>query len=527
MDYYYDNIDTSNISNIPIRNKNINISIPVDKQYLNSAKLQNLDTDIFSKTDTDNTTFAPPILYNLEEVLKKCIKIKPDNIHNIAVKSAEIVTDDKELQKALVELTEQEAIIIQTKKDAIPIIKEQFKSVLKNEDKNNVIVLDINPQMNNGMQKSNTLISRWYSETNDIPAENLITLRPDELRTKAIRPDELSSEWKQGSPIAKQIERNIKNVEIISMDKVREILDGIKGLSSDEILKMYTIRDLASVMKTMNTNIIASQKKKGYIGGLITQLETIAKDKNELTVVIPDDCSLSGSSMLCDSVKIFDNFIKDNPDKKIHVIFSPLILGDIAQNAFDTFMDKDTPVNNMYLRQVNAIKSDGTESYPGVKNAFERVKNSENITFEVTPNAQKAKHFSDTDYFKNIKDQKLKSKLTYIIQGGLDSAGAQFGGFGNCGTLVITPTEEYELDGRTYAGKIPTNSVGYMEIVGHQAGVLNDEVDDKGKGVFTKGTGKGYTRYCEWEGLAHPEKAEDRLPITIDSKGNISIKKTE
>lgn len=516
--------DISDINLLYI-NKDINTSVPIHRAPLKEIVLKGLSKDVFTPENT-NYTKAPTYSFSTEEVLKRNISHsqKSNEIHDIAINSAKQATNDVELQKALTELVEKEAIIIRTKKDAIPVMKEQFQSVLENEDKDNIIVLDINPQINNGMQKSNTLISKWYSETNNIPAENLVTMRTDELRTKALRPYELNIEWKQGSKIAKQIERNIKNAEILPMNKVREVLDNIKGLSSDEILEMYSVQDLASVMHTMNTNICLPQKQRGYIGGLISQLETATKDKEEVTIIIPDDCSLSGSSMLCDSVKIFDKFIKDNPEKKVHVVFSPLILGDMAQNAFDTFIDKKTPLNNMYLRQVSAIKSDGTESYPGIKSAFERVKNSENITFEVATNSLKAKHFTDTDYFKNIENPILKSKLTYIMQGGLDSNSAQFGGFGNCGTLVITPTEEFELDGKTYAGKIPTNSVGYMEVVGHQAGVLNDEVDSKGKDVFTKGTGRGYSRYCEWEGLAHPESPQDRIPISIKSDGTISVR---
>jgi len=196
----------------------------------------------------------------------------------------------------------------------------------------------------------------------------------------------------------------------------------------------------------------------------------------------------------------------------------------MAKNAFGTFMNKEVPLSEMYLRQISAIKTDGTEAFPGAVKAFERVRAAENITFEVTPNALEAKHFTDTDYFKNIKDPNLKSKLLYLMQGPLTNGYPQFGGFGNCGTLVITPTEEFMLAGKKYAGKIPTNSVGFMETLGHEVGVLNDGAES-GKGLFTKGTGRGYSRYCEWEGLAHPESPKDRIPINVSSNGTISIRK--
>lgn len=485
-----------------------------------NTKISGLSKDTFSKAVTDVINHSeypvslPSVLRNFTQ------RLRPIVSSEAATKAAQRVTEDPKLQKALVELSQKEAIIIRTKNDAMPILRGQFSNLANKE---NVIVLDINPQINNGMQKSNTLISRWYTEANGINPENLVTLRVEELRTKALKPCEIHRDWVQGSPVAKRLERLELKAETVSMDRVREILDGTKGLSGEEILAKYSLEELAAAMKTINTNITAPQKQRGYIGALISQLEFASKGKDNITIVIPDDCSLSGSSMLCDSVKILDKFIKNNPTKKVNVVFSPLILGDKAQNAFNTFIRKDAPFSEMYLRSISAIKTDGTEAYSGIRNAFERVKASDNITFEVTPSALRARHFTETEYFKNIEDPVLKSKLTYIMQGPVTNGSAQFGGFGNCGTLVVTPTEEFVLNGRKYAGKIPTNSVGYMEILGHETGVLNDEIVG-GKGLFTKGTGRGYSRYCEWEGLSHPETAKDRMPINIAANGTISVR---
>ena len=64
-----------------------------------------------------------------------------------------------------------------------------------------------------------------------------------------------------------------------------------------------------------------------------------------------------------------------------------------------------------------------------------------------------------------------------------------------------------------------------METLGHELGVLNDGVIGE-KGLFTKGTGRGYARYSEWEGLAHPESSSDRIPIKVSNDGTISIRKS-
>lgn len=521
-------------NNIDINNSSKNTRVVTNSLHPNKKNSTNLikeREDNFSKQSEIISANNYPINYS--EVLKKSItdnninflgkiqnnKIKPKIDYKTASMTAQRITNDKELQNALIELAQQEAIVVRTKKDATPILKEQYNNI---QNKDNLVILNINPQKNNGMQKSNTLISNWYTEINNIPATNLITLETEELRTKILRPNEICSEWIQGNATAKKIERLQNKVDFISMDKTREILNDIKGKSAEEILSKYDEETIARAIKTINKKIIEPQKHQSYVGALTTQLETACQDKDSLTVVVPDDCSLSGSSILCDSIKIFDKFLKNNPNKKLHVVYSPLILSDVAENTINKFADKSQPLNNLYLRQINAIKSDGKEATKGIVKAFERVKASDNIDFEISPATLKAPHFTETEYFKSIKDPVLKSKLTYIMQGPIKNGSAQFGGFGDCGTLVITPTEEFELEGKTYAGKIPTNSVGFMEVLGHQAGVLNDEINDS-KGLFTKGTGKGYTRYCEWEELAIPELPQDRIPIIITKDGSVSV----
>ena len=441
----FENVE-KNIKYVVPSNASVSRVIDTGKKLLENTHIKTLEQDIFEKVESfngyNNYNVSLPdkisrftYTNNTKELAKYEAsvyrQIKPKIGLKEATNAAKRVTDDVELQKALVDFTRQEAIVVRTKKDAAPIMRAQYNHLYG--DKENVFVLDINPQTNNGMQKSNSLISGWYADINGLSPEKLITLRTDELTTKTLKPCKLHKDWAQGTQIAKKLERLENKVDTTTMDKVREILDNIKGLSADEILEKYSLEELASTMKTMNKNIIEPQKQRGYIGALIKQLEKATSGRNEVTVVIPDDCSLSGSSMLCDSVKIFDKFIKDNPEKKVHVVFSPLILGDMAHSAFGTFIDKSKPLNEMFLRRISAIKTDGSEAFSGAAKAFERVRTAENVTFEVTPNSLKAKHFTDTEYFKNLKDQNLKSNLLYLMQGPLKNGYPQFGGFGNCG----------------------------------------------------------------------------------------------
>ena len=442
------------------------------------------------------------------------------------VRAAERATDDVEVQKALIELSKKEGIIIRTKEDAIPILKRQYQS-LSQEAKENLYVLNINPQTNNGMQKSNTLISQWYAEANGIDSSRIITLNLEEMTDKMLSPQKICSIWKQGNKTASSIAKKVGKIKPgenpMSLDRARKLLAEIKGLPEEEILKKTSIDEIAQAIQKVNTTLIQPFKQGGYTSSLATQIqEVIAKSEGKVHFVIPDDCSLSGSSIICDTARIIERvFNKGNIDsKKVEFIFSPMIYGEKAEEMIGKFVSKQGLCDETFLTRINAIAADGSEKVVGAKKVFQTIEDLNNVEFKVSGGAQKAVHFTKTETFKKIGEQnpKLQQKLLYIMQGPMSESGHIYGGFGDCGVMVITPTESFVIDGVTYAGKVPTNSVGYMEAIGLESGVLNDFLskDAKGKGLFMKGTGKGYQRYIEWEGLAKPTLFSDRIPIFIE-----------
>ena len=454
-----------------------------------------------------------------------------------ALRAARRVTDDKELQNALVRMAQNEGIVIRTKRQAFPVLHTQYKS-LSEENKKNLYVLNINPQSNNGMPKSNTLISEWYAEANGISPSKIITLSELELAkikaNKQIQPYNICKDWKQGNETGTKILSRSSKIKPADNDMTiqdaRILLESITGLEEKEILEKTTVENVAKAINKLNNySITPARGDGGYTAALAKQIqEAIKESDGEVNFVIPDDCSLSGSSILCDTARIVEKAFQDgNNNKKVNFIFSPMIYGDKAENVINRFSSKDEITDEDYLVKINAVAPDGTEKFKGARKVFETIQNLENVNFKVSGGAKKAVHFTETETFKQIgrENPELQQKLLYFMQGPLEGEGHLYGGFGDCGVMVITPTETFEIDGTEYAGKVPTNSVGFMEAVAIEGGVLNDELpnDLKGKGLFMKGTGKGYSRYIEWDNLAKHTSRTDRIPIVVKNRKIVKV----
>lgn len=483
--------------------------------------LKNLDVDgVKSKTNNHVPASAK------DEVGNRVITPKTKVDHDSAVRAAQTVTDDVKLQAALVRMAENEGIVIRTKEDAIPILRRQYEEI---KDKGNLFVLDINPQKNNGMPKSNNLISQWYVEANGLSQEQLITLSSRELKAKPIQPDELCSEWALKTPMYSKLQRASRKLKDnpMTIQEAREVVEGCKNLNASQIIDKYGEEKLIQAMNRMNTLTLEPSKNGGHTRALAEQMRKVLQEaKGEpVTFVIPDDCSLSGSSILCDTVRILNNLEKNGKvDNKINIVFSPMILGEKAEDAIGKFRNPDFALNDAYLRDISVLDRNLRDAFKNSREMFERVKGMDNINIEISNSAIKAVHFTETETFKQIgrENPVLQKQLLYLMQGPIQGNHALYGGFGDCGVMVVTPTDAFTLNGQTYAGKIPTNSVGFMEVLGQESGVLNDSVPDK-KGLFTKGTGKGYSRYCEWSELFAPKKEADRIPIIVEN-GNIFLR---
>ena len=513
------------IKDIDIDNKMVTLTSPIDtsvkiKLSYDDVKTMGISIDGGSIEKLD----LPNIERTIDDKVFKAAKTHIDD--SAAKRAAEIVTSDEDLQRALIRMAKEEGIVISKKEDAIPILQRQFQGI---EHKDNLFVLDINPQQNNGMPKSNNLISRWFIDANNLSAEQLITLTSRDFQPGLVQAKDICSEWGQGSPMNKKLQKLIQKLQNnpqnnpISVQQAREIINACKAMSPEEILTKYSEQELAQAISKINTTIIMPFKNNGgYAAALASQLkDAIAKTNGDMiTIVIPDDCSLSGSSILCDTVKILDILFKNNDiDKKVNVVFSPMILGDQAKKVISQFSSKDFPIDEKYLMKISAIRADGKESFKDARNAFNRIRNVGNIDIRLSDESIKAVHFTETETFRQIGKENpiLQQQLLYMMQGPIDGNNALFGGFGQCGVMVVTPTESFNINGVDYAGKIPTNSVGFMEVLGQECGVLNDALEKDAKGIFTKGTGQHYRRYCEWEGLNAPKSFEDRIPIYVEN----------
>ena len=171
-------------------------------------------------------------------------------------------------------------------------------------------------------------------------------------------------------------------------------------------------------------------------------------------------------------------FRRNNIETDVNIVFAPMILGDEAQKVVSQFNNPDLPIDDAFLKKINALRADGEESFKGAREAFERIKGQKNVTIQLSDESIKATHFTQTETFRQIGEENpiLQQQLLYLMQGPMDGDNALFGGFGKCGVMVVTPTDEFQIGDKIYAGKIPTNSVGFMEVLGQECGVLNDGI---------------------------------------------------
>ena len=105
-----------------------------NKKSTSNPQINILSKDAFSKSTTDVIKHSEyPV--SVTTVLKKILPpTKPQVSYETAERAAQRVTEDPKLQKALIELSQKEAIVIRTKNDAIPILHGQFDSLANKEN---------------------------------------------------------------------------------------------------------------------------------------------------------------------------------------------------------------------------------------------------------------------------------------------------------------------------------------------------------------------------------------------------------
>lgn len=641
--------------NTNVKNKsNINHSFPIRTltQDNNIFVLRPLTKDTISfsgKSATKKETI--PNNYLSTQTIKNAVN--------------KLTTDDEDVKEAVTELLKNESIVIRTKEEATPILQELHNNIPA-EDRKHLFVLNINPQYNSGLkiQKSNTLISQWYKEVNNLEDEQLITLLYDEVYGHAkMTPEHVYKGWTQTELISKEISKYVSQEDVepstteedgqvqqegvvpLPIEEAREIIKECQSLSPTDLLEKYydsennvfktgNIKKLAAALKT-KSKLYSNVKKKGCAKLLAEQLNNKLNEAKEqgaesVSIVIPDDCSLSGSSIITDTVKIL-SLMKYPENLKINLYFAPLILGNLAENRIKNFnkidfnenyekflhdigaikidedtikyeikksdispnsekylqhipkqikgpikyviydtnltaeskkflkeigatkiedspiryeisgakIDKDTlysknlktrkvvgdPISYVfqeknldetskkYIENIGARKiTEATLKYLIPKEAFEETQNKiqkGEMTWNIIDGSKKAQHFEETETFKKFNNN-LKEKTKAAIQG----KNGMYKGYQGCGVMVITPTEELVIDGKTYAGKIPTNSVGVMEVLGHSCGVLNDD-----EGVFTKGSGPNYHKFSQDDNCV--KEKEKPIHIKTDKSGKI------
>ncbi len=185
--------------------------------------------------------------------------------------------------------------------------------------------------------------------------------------------------------------------------------------------------------------------------------ETFDDIPENATVFMPDDCSITGASM------VFDLLEKLPTNFKGRIIFAPTVKGtgkDMKQQA----------MADEVLKMVSSINSKGTDRTAigkdleiliadGKKDnisSLERLANPENYTgtiFEIAEGSLPAKSFRETETFKAMSRNEQRQVDALFTGNGLNT------GYHSSGVMVLLPK------------KTPNNNVGIMELYGKELGL--------------------------------------------------------
>ena len=287
--------------------------------------------------------------------------------------------------------------------------------------------------------------------------------------------------------IFKKIHSGLK----IPKDKKILILDINPRKSNKYISEWYAEANNISAdsIITLSPKELEKMKKAGSIDefevfrtlgkNLENKLNSVAEDVH---IIIADDCSLSGSSMISDSACVLDEIISANLSKPVDITYTPMIIGKKAQQNFKLILGPEEISGKKIKHELAVKKGDVRNSIIKLHNAHLDDKIRLNVA---TADAQFARNFMEGDYFKSLDEvrqtqiiQKFTGGGAGILPDGSVSFGS-FSGYHDNNVLVITPSPELSirfLDGsqKSYSGKVPTNSAGIMELIGIKLGLCAD-----------------------------------------------------
>lgn len=244
--------------------------------------------------------------------------------------------------------------------------------------------------------------------------------------------------------------------EIVMRAQFASFLQANSGVKKEDIYIFSPRPDGKDVIKSYQTSGKAFAKANDISPSrIIETFDNIPKDKN-VVVFMPDDCSISGASMVIDS-------LKDLPkDFKGTIVFSPTVMGSgntlngkvMADGVLPLLESLNSPRTNRQevvdklIKLISDNKSQNKEILGGL------VDNYTDTRFVKTDKSLMATNFRETATFQSLSKEEQR-----IVDGLITSNGIN-NGYNRSATLVMMDMTR----------KTPNNNAGIIEFFGNEMG---------------------------------------------------------
>lgn len=232
----------------------------------------------------------------------------------------------------------------------------------------------------------------------------------------------------------------------------------------------------ANVMKNHpdikpNEVYVYSPQPKGYIKSYTKSGETFANangiDKSHIvtdfenvpegsTVFMPDDCSITGASM------VFDLLEKLPPDFKGRIVMAPTVKGageslvnrplaEDVLNSFSSINSKGADRKSI-AEQLKGLIADNKKDNKDALDALTNGSNYSNVDIEIATGSLRAPNFKETETFRNLPRSQQRLLDSMVTADGVNT------GYHDSGVMVL------------FQEKGPNNNIGIMDVVGSVMG---------------------------------------------------------
>lgn len=273
--------------------------------------------------------------------------------------------------------------------------------------------------------------------------------------------------------------KNIASVVTQNPEEQKLLLDFVERETvhvTDEVERNVMKTQFNNVLKnhpeiTSNEIYVYSPHPKGYVKSYTKSGETFANangiDKSHIvtdfenvpsgsTVFMPDDCSITGASM------VFDLLEKLPPDFKGRIVMAPTVKGvgnslgkrplaEDVLNSFSSINSKGADRKSI-AEQLKGLIADNKKDNKDALDALVDASNYAGADIEIAVGSLRAPNFRETATFKNLPKSQQRLLDSMVTADGVNT------GYHDSGVMVL------------FQEKGPNNNIGIMDVVGSVMG---------------------------------------------------------